>query len=172
MDLSFTALSAAAAQQAISLGGTVSALPQALPGNVAAGAMASTQIQQNLTAVEKTVRAAALGTQIGPLQRTANVLGRALPMVAVGASAMLGAQVLQDHGPRGLVRTRVGRGAVLGAVGGGLLLVPTPPTQIAAAGVLAAAAVNQFGGMDRLNQTVVKSAESARTFRHLEPSPA
>ena len=86
------------------------------------------------------------------LLRTAGLLSRTLPLVAIGASTLAGAKIVSDRGAQALLTTKDGRGAMLGAMGGALLLVPTPVTQLAAAGVLGAVAVNQFGGMSRLDE--------------------
>ena len=130
-----------------------STLPQALPAAVGAGAASTQQLATNLAFVEKPARAmAAAVPRSSLLLRTAGLLSRTLPLVAIGASTLAGAKIVSDRGAQALLTTKDGRGAMLGAMGGALLLVPTPVTQLAAAGVLGAVAVNQFGGMSRLDE--------------------
>ena len=141
----------AAASTAASVGSSVA--------HVGAGAVAgaTSQVHANLALVEKPVAAAAKGiTRSSMLLRVSTVLSRALPVVAIGASTLSGASIVQEHGASALFTSRQGRSAVLGAVGGSLLLVPTPVTQVAAAATLGALAVNEFGGMDRFG-TVTSS---------------
>jgi hypothetical protein len=135
------------------------AIPQALPGSVHAGAATTAQLARDLAVVEKPTRAmAAAMPKAGVLVRTAGFLSRALPIVTIGAGALAGARIVEDHGAAALITHKQGRGAVLSTLGGALLLVPTPATQLAAAGVLAAVAVNQFGGMDRLDSIDLAAA--------------
>lgn len=134
-------------------------LPQALPGSVGAGAAATSRLATDLSLVEKPTKAIATAMpKAGVLVRTAGFLSKALPIVAIGAGALSGARIVSDEGAQALVTTKDGRGAVLSTVGGALLLVPTPATQLAAAGMLAAVAVNQFGGMDGLDRARVGAA--------------
>lgn len=134
-------------------------LPAALPP-VQVGAAGTAQLAQNLALVEKPVKAAAAGVQRNQaLLRAAGFLAKALPVATVTASALNGARIVDQTGTSAsLVRTKAGRGAVLGAVGGALLLVPTPVTQVAAAGVLAGLAVNEFGGMSKLDANLPRTA--------------
>lgn len=157
---------AAGGMQAMGQGAATAAatLPQALPAGVHAGAASSAQLSTNLALVEKPTRAiAAAVPRASLLVRTAGFLSKALPIVSISTGALLGARIVSDQGARALLTTKDGRGAVLGTVGGALLLVPVPGAQLAAAGVLGAVAVNQFGGMDgldhaRLGATRVKPA--------------
>ena len=129
-----------------------STMPTAVPLAVDAGAVGTAQLATDLSYVEKPAKAiAAAAPRSSVLIRTAGFLSKALPVVTIGASTLAGARIVNDQGARALVTSKDGRGAVLGAVGGALLLVPHPATQLAAAGVLGAVAVNQFGGMDRLD---------------------
>ncbi|MBC7460385.1 MAG: hypothetical protein H7287_03385 [Thermoleophilia bacterium] len=168
MNFSWHDISAAATTAAVSFGSAANAI-----GGGAAGAMASvasqvgtgagaiagatSQVHANLALVEKPVSAAARGIgRSSMLLRASTVLSRALPVVAIGASTLSGASIVEEHGASALFTSRQGRSAVLGALGGSLLLVPTPVTQVAAAAALGALAVNEFGGMDRLG-TVTSS---------------
>lgn len=157
MGISWESLSAGAMTAAVSLGSTVesmgSAAAQALPRSVGAAAATSRTLAEGATVVGKPVAALkAAAPQASMLTRTAGFLVKALPIVTIGASALSGWQVVTRRGPEALVNTKQGRGAVLGAAGGALMLVPHPATQLAAAGMLGATAVNHFGGMDRLNR--------------------
>jgi hypothetical protein len=145
---------AAGGLQAMGQGAATAAstLPQTLPGSVQAGAASTAQLATDLALVEKPAKAmAAAVPRASFLVRTAGFLSKALPIVSIGAGALLGARIVSDQGVTALLTTKDGRGAVLGAAGGALLLVPVPGAQLAAAGVLGAVAVNQFGGMDRLD---------------------
>jgi len=181
MDLSFRDISAGAMAAAVSLGTAATAIGGGAAGAVAtaagqmgtlaastatavganvahvgAGAVAgaTSQMHSQLALVEKPISAAAKGIQRSSmLTRTAAVLSRALPLVAIGASTLSGVGVMQEQGTSALYTSRQGRSAVLGAVGGSLLLVPTPVTQVAAAVTLGALAANEFGGMDRIGHT-------------------
>lgn len=180
MDLSLSSISTGAMTAAVSMGSTLQqvganataaaqALPaaaaaslpnaatlqQALPANAHAAAASTARLATDLSMVEKPTKAIAAATRTPTLLRVAGFLSKALPVVTIGVSALSGARVVADHGPQGLLTRREGRGAVLGAVGGALLLVPLPVTQLAAAGVLAATAVNHFGGMDGLDDGVI-----------------
>lgn len=125
--------------------------------NSGAAATATSKLATDIAVVEKPAKAiAAAAPNASVVSRAIGFLSKALPVVTIGASALAGAQIVQQHGAQGLVTRKEGRGAVLGAIGGGLLLVPHPVTQLAAAGVLGATAVNHFGGMDRLNTAQVR----------------
>ena len=125
--------------------------------NSGAAATATSQLATDIAVVEKPAKAiAAAAPRVSLVNRTIGFLSKALPVVTIGASALAGAQIVQQHGAHALITKKEGRGAVLGAIGGGLLLVPHPATQLAAAGVLGATAVNHFGGMDRLNDSRVR----------------
>lgn len=135
----------------------VQTLPQAMPQAVSAGAAGTAQLATDLAVVEKPARAIAnTAPKLPFLVRTASFLSKALPVVAITASGLSGAKIVNDKGAGALLTTKDGRGAVLGAVGGVLLLMPHPATQLAAAGVLGATAVNHFGGMDRLDDVTMK----------------
>jgi hypothetical protein len=131
--------------------GTVASQVGASVAHVGVVASATSQMQHDL--VQQPVAAAAKGIgRSSLLARTASVLSKTLPWVAIGASTLSAASVVQQHGAEALFTSRQGRAAVLGAVGGALLLVPTPFTQIAAAATLGALAVNEFGGMDGIDR--------------------
>lgn len=134
---------------------TAANLQQVLPANAHAAAASTARLATDIAMVEKPTRVIATATNTPTLVRVAGFLSKALPVVTIGVSTLSGAKVAAEHGPQGLLTRKEGRGAVLGAVGGALLLVPLPVTQLAAAGVLAATAVNHFGGMDGLNDGVV-----------------
>lgn len=143
----------AATQQAAAVASTAATTAAtALPQTAGAASVATSQMADGIAVVEKPVKAIATAApRASFLVRTAGFVSKTLPIVTIGASALAGAQIVNDKGAQALVTTKEGRGAVLGAVGGGLLLVPTPATQLAAAGVLGAVAVNYFGGMDGMN---------------------
>jgi hypothetical protein len=165
MELSWSSLTTGAMAAAVSMGTAaqalgagavhaVSVLPAAIPQAVNVGAQGTAQLASNLALVEKPVKAAAEGVQRSSvLLRTASFLSKALPVVTIGAGAFAGASIAQKDGTDALLHTKQGRGAVLGTVGGALLLVPTPVTQIAAAGVLGAVAANEFGAFGGLDRT-------------------
>ncbi|MCW2927613.1 MAG: hypothetical protein JWM86_1581 [Thermoleophilia bacterium] len=141
--------------QAMSQGATAaaSALPASMPQAVQAGATGSAQLASDLAVVEKPAKAIAAGLPRSTvLLRTASFLSKALPLVAIGASTLSGARIVHDQGPDALLNTKQGRGAVLGAMGGVLLLVPHPAGQLAAAGVLGVTAANHFDGLRRFDQ--------------------
>lgn len=142
-----------------------------LPQAVDTAAVTTAKLGSDLSLVAKP--ATAMATAIprsSLLMRTAGFLSKALPIVTIGASALSGARIVNDRGAQALINTKDGRGAVLGAVGGALLLVPHPATQLAAAGVLGAVAVNQFGGMHRLDKLDLGMARSPAT-RQLATAP-
>lgn len=170
MEISWSSLSAGAMTAAVSLGSTLhtvgsgaasvaaSALPAApaMPQTLAAGAAGTTQLAQHLAMVEKPVAAAAQGARsVSTLARVAGFLGKALPVVTIAASVMSGAQIVQKHGFDALIETKKGRGAVLGAVGGSLLLLPFPPAKLAAAGMLGLTAANQLDGLHALDRSQI-----------------
>ncbi len=129
-----------------------SSIPQNVPTAVAGGASGSAHLAQGLALAEKPARAVANAIpKASWLGRAAGFLSKALPIVTIGAGAMAGAKLVSEQGAQALITTKDGRGAVLSVVGGALLLVPTPVTQLGAAAALAGVAVNQFGGFDRLN---------------------
>lgn len=144
------------------------ALPGALP-SVAHAANGTSALAADMAMLEKPVKAAAVGVQrSSTLMRTAGFLTKALPIVTIGASALSGAWTVQKRGAEGLVHSKQGRGAVLGAIGGTLLLIPTPVTQVAAAGVLGVTAANEFGALDRLDRPARAPAKRAV----VRPAPA
>jgi hypothetical protein len=152
-----TAVSTAAAQVGTAAGAAAGAaanlVPAAVPAAIHAGAVGTAQVAKDLALIEKPIAAAARGVQrSGMLVRAAGVLSRTLPYVAIGASSLSGASIVQRQGVDALFTSKQGRSAVLGAVGGALLLVPTPVTQVAAAVTLGTLAVNEFGGMDRIDE--------------------
>lgn len=154
---------AAGGMQAMSAGASTAAanLPHALPQAVNVGATGSAQLATDLAVVKKPADAiAAAVPRSSLLMRTVGFLGKALPLVTIGASALSGAQIVDRHGAQALVTTKDGRGAVLGALGGAMLLVPHPASQLAAAGVLGAVAANHFGGLDRLDTAQLGHAGS------------
>ncbi|MCB0879431.1 MAG: hypothetical protein KDC46_10705 [Thermoleophilia bacterium] len=148
------ATSVTAAAATVTAGGV-----QALPATVQAGATGSAQLANNLALIEKPAKAMATAApRVSTLGRVAGFLGKALPLVTIGAGVMAGATIVDEQGVGALVTSKDGRGAMLGTLGGALLLVPHPATQIAAAGVLAGVAVNQFGGLDRLDDVKLGAA--------------
>lgn len=156
MDVSWSSISASAMAATMSLGqaaqGLTATAVTALPSTVHAGAATTAHLAQNLALVEKPVKAAAAGVQRSTaLLKFAAGLSKVLPVVTITASTLNGARIVDKSGNDALLRTKEGRGAVLGAVGGALLLVPTPVTQVAAAGVLATLAANEFGAMRRFD---------------------
>ncbi len=164
MSISWSSISAGAMTAAVSLGTTfqqvgasasaaASTLPTTAFNVVDTGAASTAKLASDMSLIEKPAKAmAAAVPKSSLLLRTAGFLSKALPIVTIGASALSGARIVNDDGAQALVTSRDGRGAVLGAVGGALLLVPHPATQLAAAGVLGAVAVNQFGGMSRFDR--------------------
>lgn len=140
----------AGGMQALSQGASTAAAT--LPTTVHASAASASTLAGGLGAMKDTGLAISRGIPKATLAaRTAGVLGRVLPIVTIGASSLAGARIVADEGADALVNTKAGRAAALGAMGGTLLLIPTPGTQLAAAGVLGAVAANQFGGLDRLD---------------------
>ena len=124
----------------------------AVPATSQAGIDAAAKATAGVAALEKPARAIAnVAPEGAKVASVAGFLGKALPIIAIASSAYTGANVVEREGKDGLVNTTQGRSAVLGALGGSLLLVPTPVTQIAAAGVLGVAAVNHFGGLKALD---------------------
>lgn len=182
MEISLQSISAGAMTAAVSLGSTLQAASataaQALPAVAAngaqtvssvaaagggqvvnAGAATTAKLATDLAVVEKPAKAlAGAAPKASMITRVAGVVAKALPVVTIGASALSGAQIVQRDGADALVNTKEGRGAVLGALGGALMLVPNPVTQIGAAAVLGAVAVNYFGGMDRLDDARLGAA--------------
>ena len=133
-------------------------LPAALPAVVDTGVAGSTALVNDLGIVDKSVQAAAKGVpRSSAVLRAAGFLRVALPAVTMGASALAGAQVVKEAGVDGLLYSKRGRGAVLGAVGGAFLLIPHPVSQFAAAGVLGTVAVNEFGGLERFDRALPAS---------------
>lgn len=177
MSLSLSNISAGAMTAAVTLGSTLQSvgasaaatmqslpqvIPQALPATVHAGATGSAQLATNLALVERPTKLiAAAVPRASLLVRTAGFLSKALPIVSIGAGALMGARIVNDKGAAALVTTKDGRGAVLSTVGGALLLAPVPGAQLAAAGVLAAVAVNQFGGMDGLDNAKIGAGRTS-----------
>ena len=162
-----TAATQAAAQA------TTAMATAATPHAVNATAASTAKLATDLAYVEKPAKAmAAAVPKSSLLLRSAGFLSKALPIVTIGASALSGARIVNDKGSQALVTTKEGRGAVLGAVGGALLLVPHPATQLAAAGVLGAVAVNQFGGMSRLDTLDLSKARSPASPGNPGPAPA
>jgi hypothetical protein len=73
-------------------------------------------------------------------------------VIVIGASVLKGEQMVKQDGVRSLVNTQDGRGAVLGAVGGSLMLMPFPPAQLGAAVVMAGAAANGLGAFKHFDR--------------------
>lgn len=151
---------AAAAQQlptvvaggAQALGTTAATAAVSAPQAVSTGAATTAKLATDLAVVDRPVKAMAAGLQSSTiLQRTAGFLSKALPVVTIGASTLAGGAIVDKHGAEALLTTKQGRGAVLGALGGTLLLLPHPATQLAAAGVLGLTAVNHFDGFRRFD---------------------
>ena len=163
---------AAATTQATTAATTAAANAAAtLPQTVNTAAVTTAKLGSDLSFVEKPAKAMATAIpKSSMLMRTAGFLSKALPIVTIGASALSGARIVNDGGTQALVTTKEGRGAVLGAVGGALLLVPHPAAQLGAAGVLGAVAVNQFGGMHRLDKLDLDKARSPASPSN--PGPA
>jgi hypothetical protein len=165
----------AGGMQALSHTATAAAstLPVALPQAVNAGAVSTAQLADNLGVIEKPAKAIANGIpKSSVLLRTAAFLSKALPVVTIGASALAGGAIVNDQGTQALLTTKDGRGAVLGALGGSLLLVPVPGAQLAAAGVLGLTAVNHFGGLDRLDTAHVPGSRPSPPSPSPAPAPA
>lgn len=111
-------------------------------------------VARNVGLVSAPVSAASRGlATVSPLTTAARFLGRTLGIVVVGTSIFAGVKVVKDNGYGALIHSRQGRAAVLGAVGGSLLLVPTPATQLGGAAVLTLSAVNEFGLFKRMDHT-------------------
>lgn len=126
---------------------------------ITTGATYSAAAARNLGLVQAPVSAAARGlATVSPLQTAARFLSRTLSFVVIGASAMQGARIVEQDGYRALIHTREGRGAVLGTVGGALLLIPTPATQLGGAAVLAVSAANEFGLFRRIDRPTTSTA--------------
>jgi hypothetical protein len=183
MHVSWSSISAGAMTAAVSLGSSVQALgagaaggmqalshtataaaatlPAALPQAVNAGAVSTAQLADNLGQIEKPAKAMANGIPKSTLlMRSAAFLSKALPIITIGASTLAGGAIVNDQGAHALLTTKDGRGAVLGALGGSLLLVPLPGAQLAAAGVLGLTAANHFGGLDRLDTVHVPGSHT------------
>lgn len=136
------------------------------PALIEQGLRATAQTSHALNVVDEPIRAAAAGTGLSTMQRVAGFFTKALPTATVVINTLNGARIVDRGGTTALIRTREGRGAVLGAAGGGLMLVPTPPTQLGAAGLLALAAANEFGALKRLDRPIPGSTTAtARSTR-------
>lgn len=123
------------------------------PNAIATVAGGPTNLAQSLAVVEKPVNAAAKAVRSSTLvTSTAKFLGKALPVTAIVTSTVTGAQIVQKHGYDALVETKAGRSATIGALGGALFLVPAPPVQLAAAGVLGVGVANHFDALAFLDQ--------------------
>lgn len=123
----------------------------------------SQQTSHTLGLVNQPLSAAARGVKFTPLQATARFLSKALPIVTIGAGALVGAQILDQRGGGALLHSRDGRAAALGVVGGTMLLIPTPVTEVAAAGVLTLSVANELGGLrflDRDRYAPVQATQS------------
>ncbi len=160
MNLSLPSLSTptlSLATIAQSIGSAATAASTALPGAgtmISSGASYTAMAARDLQLIRAPIDAAARGaSRVTALQRVSAGFGKVLPWVAIGAGAIGGADMVSKHGVQSLVTTKSGRAAVLGVVGGTLLLVPTPATQLGAAGVLALSAANEFGALRRLDRT-------------------
>lgn len=166
MDFSIGTLSTArlagVAMQPLSMLSTVNA-----GAVIDAGASVTNTAATGLGAVSRPVSAAAAGMRtVSPLHTAAKFLGRTLSIVVLGAGVIKGAQIVKDQGAGALIHSKDGRGAVLGALGGGLLLIPTPVTQLGGAGVLTLSAVNEFGllkFMDRPRSTTTTTTTPTST---------
>lgn len=127
------------------------------------GAAASSTAARNLGLVQRPVAAAASGLKVSPLTTAARLIGRTLTIAVIGASAMQGAKIVSAGGPRALINTREGRGALFGAVGGTLVLVPTPVTQLGGAAMFALLAANEFGMLKRFDSPQASAVAAAAT---------
>jgi hypothetical protein len=155
--LSLPTLSLAALAQSVgsAAAAATSALPAApsMASAISTGATISTRAAHDLALVRAPIDAAARGAQgVSILQRAAHGLGRILPWVAIGSGAFTGTQIFLLNGAEGLMHTKAGRSSMLSALGGALLLVPTPPTQLGAAALLAVSAANEFGAFARFDR--------------------
>ena len=119
---------------------------------IAAGSRYSQTAVRNLALVQRPIAAASAGTGLAPLGTAARTLGRSVTALVVGVSVLRGAGIVANGGPAALVNTQEGRSALLGGVGGVLILCPTPATQLGGAGALALAAANEFGWLGGLNR--------------------
>lgn len=157
MNLSLATLSPSSIAHA-----TAAAIPHvAIPsvsGVIESGATYATTAARGIGLVDKPLAAAARGTQASGMMKAARFVSRGLTYVVIGASVFNGAQIVQKNGAQALLHTKAGRGAVFGAVGGSLLLIPTPATQLSGAAVLALSAANEFGAMRRLDRTYAAAA--------------
>lgn len=133
-------------------------LPAALPQVIDTGLSGTQTVVRGVSLAERPIALAARGTRVGFLTRAAGALGRVMPFVAIGASALSAAQVVRGGGYEALLTTREGRSATLGALGGAMLLAPIPPMQLGAALVFAVSAANELGAF-----TWVDRAAAART---------
>jgi hypothetical protein len=124
------------------------------PAIIDSSLAATQEASRAINLVDDPLKAAATaaGARVSSMQRVAGFLGKALPTATVVLNTLNGARIVDEHGPGGLLHTKQGRGAVLGATGGGLMLVPMPATQLGAAGLLAAAAANEIGALHRLDR--------------------
>lgn len=87
----------------------------------------------------------------GMLGSAAGIAGKALPAIAATVGVVDVATTLDDFGPSGLLHTHRGRGGVLSALGGALILVPHPAAKLAGAGAMAAALANDLGAARRFD---------------------
>ncbi len=129
--------------------GTLTAVTQA--GALDAGLTGTIRASNALNAVDDPIKAVAQGTRSSRLMKFAGFLGKALPAIVVGVNTFRGATLVERQGPKALINTKEGRGATLGALGGALMLVPTPPTLIGAAGLLSLSAANEFDLLKRFD---------------------
>ena len=119
------------------------------------GAAVTGVVARDLGMVNGSIGAAAKGlAHVSPMQTAARFLSRTVAVVVVGASALQGAQILHSQGSEALYRTRAGRGAVLGTLGGSLMLMPFPPAQLGAAAVLAFSAANELGAFQYFDRNI------------------
>ena len=136
-----------------SLGSSAASAASAAPSALATVAGGPTHMVQNLAAVEKPMSAVAKAARSSAvITGAARFLSKALPITAVAASSIKGAQIVQRQGVEALVDTKAGRDASLGALGGALFLIPAAPVQLAAAGVLGVGAANHFGAFEFLDE--------------------
>lgn len=158
MDFALASIPAmpAAAMTAVATSAPMTTLHSIDAGQViSSSAQFSSTAARDLGMVNGTVGTAAKGlVHVSPLQTAARFLSRTVAIVVVGASAMQGAQILQSQGTEAMYRTQAGRGAVLGTIGGVLMLTPYPPAQLGAAAILALSAANELGAFKRFDKTV------------------
>jgi hypothetical protein len=149
-----------------SLGSNAASVATAAPQALTTVAGGPAHMVQNLAVVEKPMSAVAKAARSSAVITGASrFLSKALPITAVVASSVRGAQIVQRQGVDALVNTQAGREASIGALGGALFLVPAAPVQLAAAGVLGVGAANHFGAFEFLDEPpeAVRRSSKRRT---------